>query len=72
MIQCCYNHYLIDNPSLDFVFEKENGADESMKDFAKMTILHGLNQHPNDDQENWMLIWINLKKDIKVDGIVVL
>ena len=50
------NYYSNDNPSLEFVFEKEIGADESMKDFAKMAILLALNQHPNDDHEKCMLV----------------
>ena len=37
--------------SSQFIFVEEKGADESMKDFAKMTILLAIKEHPEDDHE---------------------
>ena len=42
--------------SSDFIFEKEIGADESMKDYAKMAILLAMNKYPDDDHEKCTLV----------------
>ena len=42
--------------SSDFIFEEEIGADESMKDYAKMAILLAINNYPEDDHQKCRLI----------------
>ena len=44
------------NTSSQFVFEKAEGADDSMKDFAKMVILFSMNEYPDDDDAKTKLI----------------
>ena len=44
------------NPSSQFIFEKNTGADESMKDYAKMTILLAMQEYPDDDIKKSFLI----------------
>ena len=42
--------------SSQFIFVEEKGADESMKDFAKMTILLAIKEHPEDDHEKCLFV----------------
>ena len=42
--------------SSEFIFEKEIGADEVMKDYAKMAILFAINEFPQDDHKKCLLI----------------
>ncbi len=42
--------------SSDFIFEKVDGADEIMKDYAKMAILFALNKYPEDDYQKCILV----------------
>ena len=46
----------ISKSSLEFKFEASFGADESMKDFAKMTILLALQDYPDNNIEQCLLI----------------
>ena len=46
----------ISKSSLDFKFENSNGADESMKDFAKMAILLALQKYPDNNPKQCELI----------------
>ena len=41
----------ISKSSLEFKFDSVIGADESMKDYAKMTILFALKQYPDNNRE---------------------
>ena len=54
------------NSSPQFIFLKSDGADESMKDYAKMAILFALQEHPNDYPE--MCRIIAFKFDEKYGG----
>ena len=46
----------ISKSSLEFKFLRVEGADESMKDYAKMAILLALQEHPDDNLEQCKLI----------------
>ena len=46
----------LNNSSSQFIFEKVKGADESMKDFAKMVILLGMKEYPDNDGDKCNLI----------------
>ena len=46
----------ISKSSLEFKFEHSVGADESMKDYAKMAILFALQKYPDDNVEQSDLI----------------
>ena len=46
----------ISKSSLEFKFESVTGADESMKDYAKMVILFSLKEYPDDNAKQCRLI----------------
>ena len=48
--------------SSEFIFENVIGADESMKDFAKMVILLAMKEHPEDDDSKIDLIHEKFKE----------
>ena len=52
----------ISKSPLDFKIERSIGADESMKDFAKMTILFALQKYPDDNPEQCVLIQIKFEE----------
>ena len=45
-----------DSSSSEFIFVKNKGADESMKDYAKMAILLAMKEHPDDDCQKSALV----------------
>ena len=52
----------LSNNSLQFIFLKIDGADEAMKDYAKMTILLAIQEHPDDHLQKCQLICSKFKE----------